>query len=104
MGDFVGSLGVTAKVVTQYCTQVNASKFHQNTFPVSEKLIWGSMHIRYTKGWADRQTLSYLLIYYSMEKSPCEANRFPSSQEDPRILWNPKFHYPYTSARRLSLP
>ena len=28
-----------------------------------------------------------------MEQSPWEANRFSASQEIPRILWNPKFHY-----------
>ena len=29
-----------------------------------------------------------------MEQSPSwEANRFSASQEIPRILWNPKFHY-----------
>jgi hypothetical protein len=58
--------------------QDNVSKFHHNTFAIFEMLIWASMHIRYTKGWADRQTLTYLhtylltylLIYYSMEKSP----------------------------------
>ena len=37
--------------------------------------------------------LTYLLAY-SMEQSPSwEANRFVASQEIPRILWNPKFHY-----------
>ena len=41
--------------------------------------------------------LNYLLTYWltcSMEQSPSwEANRFTASQEIPRILWNPKFHY-----------
>ena len=40
--------------------------------------------------------LTYLLTYsltHSMEQSPWEANRFPASQEIPRILWNPKFLY-----------
>ena len=34
------------------------------------------------------------LLNYSMEHSPSwEANRFPVSQEIPRILWSPKVHY-----------
>ena len=43
-------------------------------------------------------------LTYSMEHSPSwEANRFSASQEIPHILWNPKVHTVYTSARHLSL-
>jgi len=35
-----------------------------------------------------------MILTYSMEQSPSwEANKFSASQEIPRILWNPKFHY-----------
>jgi hypothetical protein len=37
-------------------------------------------------------SITYLLSH-SMELSPWEANRFAASQEIPRILWNPKFHF-----------
>ena len=42
-------------------------------------------------------TAHYLVTYlftYSIEQSPSwQANRFSASQEIPRILWNPMFHY-----------
>ena len=34
-----------------------------------------------------------ILLTYSMEQSPLEANRFSGSQEIPCILWNSKVHY-----------
>ena len=40
-------------------------------------------------------TLIIYLLTYSMEQSPSwEANRISASQEIPRILFNPKIHYP----------
>jgi len=35
------------------------------------------------------------------QSSSWEANRFAASQEIPRILWNPKVHTAFTSARHL---
>ena len=35
----------------------------------------------------------YLLTYSMVQSPSCEANWFAASQEIPRILWNPKFHY-----------
>jgi hypothetical protein len=34
-----------------------------------------------------------ILLTYSMERSPSEANRFSASQENLPIIWNPKIHY-----------
>jgi hypothetical protein len=49
------------------------------------------------------ETVSYLLTC-SMEKSPCwEANCFASSQETPRVLWNPKVPH-YTHKRPPRIP
>jgi len=36
--------------------------------------------------------LTYLLTYSMKQSSSWKANRFPASQEIPRILWNPKVH------------
>jgi hypothetical protein len=36
---------------------------------------------------------SLRLFYLPVEHSPWEASRFSDSEEIPRILWNPKFHY-----------
>ena len=33
-----------------------------------------------------------------MEQSPWKTNRFAGSQEIPRILWNPKFHYDFNKS------
>ena len=44
--------------------------------------------------WQKGHTCLNYLLTPSMEQSPSwEANRFAASQEIPRILWNPKFHY-----------
>jgi hypothetical protein len=34
-----------------------------------------------------------ILLTYSMEQSPWEANWFSASQEIPHMLWNPNVHY-----------
>ena len=49
--------------------------------------------------------LTYLLLTtFSMQLSPTwKASRFSTSQEIPRIFWNPKTHYHLSSAHHLSL-
>jgi len=43
--------------------------------------------------WGVNWTLA--AVTYCMQQSPSrQANRFSASQEIPRILWNPKVHYP----------
>jgi len=37
--------------------------------------------------------LTYLLTYSMVQSPSWEANWFAASQENPRILWNPKVHY-----------
>ena len=42
-----------------------------------------------------RRNPKYYLLTHSKQQSPSsEADRFSASQEIPRILWNPKAHYP----------
>jgi hypothetical protein len=48
------------------------------------RILAASEHL--TRGRVSR----ILLITYSVEQSPWEANRFSASQEIPRILWNSK--------------
>jgi len=35
----------------------------------------------------------HIILTYSVEQSPLEANRFSASQEIPRILWKSNVHY-----------
>jgi hypothetical protein len=51
------------------------------------KSLFGSKNLLKTSN------VNTYLLTYSMEQSPCEANRFSASQEIPHILWNPKVHY-----------
>ena len=43
--------------------------------------------------WLVEPKVNNLLLTYSMDQSPWEANLFSASQEIPCILWNPKLHY-----------
>ena len=43
--------------------------------------------------WEFTVTEDYLLTYSMEQNRPWETNRFSTSQEIPRILWNPKVHY-----------
>jgi hypothetical protein len=38
--------------------------------------------------------ITYLLTYCMQQSPSWEANRFSATKEIPRILWNPKVHYP----------
>ena len=54
--------------------------------------FWGSAHMWYYL--LNRYTEFTYLRTYSMQQSPSwKANRFPTSQEIPRILRKPKVHY-----------
>ena len=63
--------------------------FHEFLF-----IIWIYFILSSAFFWIMYWITHYLLLTYSMEQSPSwEANWFAASQEIPRILWNPKFHY-----------
>ena len=40
-----------------------------------------------------RPIYTYFLTYSTEQSPSCETNRYSATQEIPRILWNPKFHY-----------
>jgi hypothetical protein len=54
-------------------------------------------HFNFSHSYTKEQKLEWQLdciLTYSTEQSPSwEANRFSTSQEIPRILWNPKVYY-----------
>jgi hypothetical protein len=56
-------------------------------------MFTNKFHLQTRLRMSGAKPLTYLLTY-SMEQSPSwEANRFATSQEIPRILWNPKVRY-----------
>ena len=63
------------------------------------KLLIYAISTNYTKlghihKFIQRKYSQIYLLTYSMQQSPSwEANRFSTSQEIIRILWNPKVHY-----------
>jgi hypothetical protein len=61
---------------------------------VSNQILWDIYLLIYLLTHSLNYLLTYLLIYlltYSMEQIPSwEANSFSTSQEIPRVLWNPK--------------
>jgi len=73
-------------------TKVMCALYVRCTLSVLQKecrKVWGA---RYTLD--ARYRSENTVLTYSMEQSPSwEANRFSSSQETPRILWNLKVHY-----------
>ena len=65
------------------------------------KILFGMLKLRgydaqiklQYSGTIDFQLKNYLLTHSIQHSAFWEANRFSDSQEIPRILWNPKFHY-----------
>jgi len=103
MCDFVRSLDIAAKLMRQYWVQVNTSKFNQNEFRLSETLIWASMYIRHTKGWTDRQTLTYLLITPWKRVLLEKVTGSQLVKKFPAFYGSRRFITAFTSVRHLSL-
>jgi len=77
----------------QYKTSGLANFNPQAGHIIRQVLAWGShLYIHILKGEGGGLHSIHLLTY-SMEQSPWETNRFSTSQEMPRILWNPKVHF-----------
>ena len=69
---------------------------HTHTYTCVCVFYW-IMCRSFTRSFIPIEQSGYLLTHsltHSTQESPYwEANRLPASQEIPRILWNPKFHY-----------
>jgi hypothetical protein len=74
------------RITNQYVTVVDTAiyKYDWKIYRVHGKMFRHTDHLQ-----------DYILLTYSMQRSPSsEDNRFSASPEIPRVLCNPKVHYP----------